>query len=209
MIGTVSISIFQFHIDLCITCNLPICLTSVSSSLYMRSKVHIRHQPHAPLLGVCMLIDRIWESAPGSAGNLSILCFTPNISCIHLCQEFHAFESEFKFELIIVDKTGNKYSTVVSHRSCLVRWLLQLLVLCLFLFRKKEGWWKDHVLNKRALFKEPQKPHQRLKLIFLARSSAKWLCLHSRRLRNVLAGSVAKQNWSSVEWRETGYWVGK
>lgn len=63
-----------------------------------------------------LILDRIWESTPGSAGNFDILPFALSISRIHLCQEFHASESEFKFELIIVDKTGNKCSTVVSQQ---------------------------------------------------------------------------------------------
>lgn len=116
VVSTVSISIFQFHVDLCVTCSLPTCLTSVTSSLCLRSKVHVCHQLHVPLLGACMLIlDRIQGSTPGSAGNFDILPFAPSISRIHLCQEFHASESEFKFELIIVDKTGNKCSTSQSQ----------------------------------------------------------------------------------------------
>jgi len=80
-------------------------------------------------------------------------------------------------ELVRAGKTGHAFVHDLDVcRLCypkrvafmlLVRWLLQLLVLCLFLCRKKGGWWKDHVLNKRALFKEPQKPHQRLKLLSL------------------------------------------
>ena len=75
VVSTVSISIFQFHVDLCVTCSLPTCLTSVTSSLCLRSKVHVRHQLHVLcLVRVCSFLT---ESREAPQVLLETLTFFP------------------------------------------------------------------------------------------------------------------------------------
>lgn len=42
------------------------------------------------------------ESSSGSAGIFDILPFALNVPLTHLHQEFHPFESEFTFELLLM-----------------------------------------------------------------------------------------------------------